>query len=127
MKTKRIIVVITFLLAFVAAGPYAAQGETLSWSAPTTYTDGSSIGSSTITYTVVWATNSSLNSPTTLASSISGRSATFSIATAGMPRGSTIYFGVRATVGGMNSAYSSPKSWLVPALSPSAPSGLSIQ
>lgn len=126
MKTKNVIAALTFL-SLVAAGPYIAQAETLHWNAPTTYTDGSSIGSATITYTAVWATNSSLNSPTTLASSVSGTSATFNIATAGMPRGSTIYFGVRATVGGVNSAYSSALSWVVPALSPSAPSGLSIQ
>lgn len=127
MKNKSVIAAAAFLLVLATAGPFVAWAETLSWSAPTTYTDGSSIGSATITYTAVWSTSSSLSSPTTLASSISGTSTAFNITSAGMPRGSTIYFGVRATVGGVNSAYSSPLSWLVPSLTPSAPSSLSIQ
>ncbi len=127
MKGKRTTVLVALVLAILAAGPLAARAETLSWTAPTTYTDGSSIGSATITYTAVWSTSSSLTSPTTLASSISGTSTTFNVTTAGMTRGTTVYFAVRATVGGVNSAYSSPLSWLVPALAPSAPGGLSIQ
>ena len=127
MKAKRTALLFAFVLAFVVVSPLVAQAETLSWSAPTTYTDGSSIGSATITYTAVWSTSSSLTSPTTLASSISGTSTTFNVTTAGMTRGTTIYFGVRATVGGVNSAYSSALSWLVPTLAPSAPGGLTIQ
>jgi hypothetical protein len=127
MKAKRITMLFALAMAIVVAGPLAARAETLSWTAPTTYTDGSAIGSATITYLAVWSTSSSLTSPTTLASSISGTSTTFNVSTAGMARGTTIYFGVRATVGGVNSAYSSALSWLVPTLSPSAPGGLSIQ
>ena len=127
MKAKRTALLFAFVLAFVVVSPFVAQAETLSWSAPTTYTDGSSIGSATITYTAVWSTSSSLASPTTLASLISVTSTTFNITTAGMTRGTTIYFGVRATVAGVNSAYSSALSWLVPTLAPSAPGGLTIQ
>jgi len=127
MKAKRITLLFALVMAILAAGPLAAQAETLSWTAPTTYTDGSSIGSATITYMAAWSTNLSLTSPTTLVSSTSALSTTFNVTTAAMPRGSTIYFGVRATVGGVNSAYSAALSWLVPTLSPSAPGGLSIQ
>ncbi len=127
MRKGTAIAIAAFLAVLAVAGPSPAGAETLSWSAPTTYTDGSAIGSATITYTAVWSTNSSLSSATTLASSISATSTTFNITSAGMPRGSTIYFGVRATVGGANSAYSSPLSWLVPTLTPSPPSSLSIQ
>jgi hypothetical protein len=48
-----------------------------------------------------------------------------------MPRGSTIYFGVRATVNGVASAYSSALPWSVPTitptLTPSSPSNLRLQ
>lgn len=127
MKGKKTTLLFALVMAIVAVVPLAAQAETLSWTAPTTYTDGSSIGTATITYTAVWSTSSSLTSPTTLASSISATSTTFNITTTGMTRGSTVYFGVRATVGGVNSAYSSALSWLVPTVSPSPPGGLSIQ
>ena len=125
MKAKRVILsiaIVTFLL-ICAAG---AQAETLSWNAVTTYTDGSSIGSATVTYTAVWSTSSSLSSPTTLVSATSTTSTTFSISTAGMPRGSTIYFGVKATVASVDSAYST-LSWLVPNLSPAAPGRPRVQ
>ncbi len=127
MKVKRTTLLFALVMAIVAAVPLAAQAETLSWTAPTTYTDGSSIGSATITYMAVWSTSSSLASPTTLVSSTSATSTTFNVTTAGMTRGTTVYFGVRATVGGVNSAYSSALSWLVPTLAPSAPGGLSVQ
>lgn len=115
-----------FMLSFVfalaiAAFPLLSHAETLSWNAVTTYSDGSAI-SSPVSYSAVWSTSSSLASPTTLASSISTTSRTFNITTAAMPRGSTIYFGVRATVGGVNSAYSTPLSWLVPVSTPPVPS-----
>jgi hypothetical protein len=127
MKAKRFTLLFALAMAIVAAGPLAAQAETLSWTAPTTYTDGSLIGTATKTYMAVWSTSSSLTSPTTLVASTSTTSTTFNVTTAAMPRGTTIYFGVRATVGGVNSAYSTALSWLVPTLSPSAPGGLSIQ
>ena len=126
MKAKRIILSLALatIIVVCAAGAYA---ETLSWNAVTTYTDGSSIGTATVTYTAVWSTSSSLTSPTTLVSGTSSTSATFSIGTAGMPRGSTIYFGVKATVAGVDSAYSTALSWSVPSLTPSSPGNLRVQ
>jgi len=126
MGAKFIIRTLAFVLCIVVFS-VAAQAETLSWSAVTTYTDGSSVGSAAVTYTAVWSTSSNLGSPTALASSISGTSTAFNVTTAGMPRGSTVYFGARATVGGVDSALSTPLSWLVPSISPSSPANLRLQ
>jgi hypothetical protein len=131
VRARNIVLLVALTLAFAALSPVHAVAETLSWDAVTTYSDGSAVGAAPVTYTAVWSPSSSLASPTTLASSVSTTSTTFSIATAGMPRGSTIYFGVRATVNGVTSAYSSALQWAVPAvvptLSPSSPRNLRIQ
>ena len=120
------------LAGILVFGSAAAHAETLSWNAVTTYTDGSGVGSAAVTYTAVWSTSSSLSSPTTLASSISSTSTAFSIGTAGMPRGTTVYFAVRSRVGGVDSAYSAPLSWTVPNLTPvaktpSSPNNVRVQ
>jgi hypothetical protein len=60
-------------------------------------------------------------------SSLTTTATTFNITTAGMPRGSTVYFGVRATVGGVNSSYSAPFAWPVPQVAPNPPTNLRIQ
>lgn len=125
MKAKSLILA-SVLVTVIVICAAAAGAETLSWNAVTTYTDGSAIAPASVTYTAVWSTSSSLTSPTTLASATSSVSTTFNITTAGMPRGSTIYFGVKATVGGVDSAYSSALSWLVPTLSPSSPGNLRV-
>jgi len=125
MKAKSIILsLVLIMVLIICAG--AARAETLSWNAVTTYTDGSAIGSTPVTYTAIWSTSASLTSPTTLVSGTSSLSTTYNITTAAMPRGSTIYIGVRSTVGGVNSAYSTALSWLVPTLSPSSPSNLRV-
>jgi hypothetical protein len=126
VRTKIIILSLAFVLCTVVFS-FTAQAETLSWNAVTTYTDGSSIGAVTVTYTAVWSTSSSLGSPTMLASSISGTSTIFNVTTAGMPRGSTIYFAAKATVGGVDSSLSTPLSWRVPSVSPSSPANLRLQ
>lgn len=123
---RKIVMLSLSLSLAIAAFPLLARAETLSWNAVTTYSDGSAIASP-VTYTAVWSTSSSLASPTTLASSTSTTSTTFNVTTAAMPRGSTIYFGVRATVGGASSAYSTPLSWLVGTLAPSIPGNLRLQ
>lgn len=132
MKARNIALLVALILALATLSPVHALAETLSWNAVTTYTDGSAIGTTPVTYTAVWSTNSSLASPTPLASSVSTTSTTFSIATAGMPRGTTVYFGVRSTVNGVTSAYSSALPWAVPTvapttLPPSSPTNLRIQ
>lgn len=115
-----------FLLVLaLAAFAAAAHAETLSWNAVTTYTDGSSIGTATVTYEAIWSTSQSLSSPQPLTES--GTTAPFVIDAEGMPRGSMIYFSARATVGGVNSAWATPLSWLVPTKAPSAPTNLRMQ
>ena len=123
---RRSVIMSLILVPIVILYAIGAQAETLSWNAVTTYTDGSSIGTTPVTYTAVWSTSSSLTSPTTLVSATSSLSTTFTIGTAGMTRGSTIYFGVKSTVGGVDSAYSTGLSWLVPTLAPSSPSNLRV-
>ena len=114
MKTTNIIRLLA-LVGILITSPVAAHAETLSWNAVTTYADGSGVGSAAVTYTAVWSPSSSLSSPTTLASSISSTSTNFNIDIAGMPRGATIYFAVKSTVVGVDSAYSAPLPWNVPA------------
>jgi hypothetical protein len=121
--------IFVFLLAILATA-IAAQAETLSWDAVTTYTDGTSIGSTTVTYQAYWSTNSGTSGLTALGSSTTSTSVAFNIDTAGMPRGQTIYFRCRATVAGVNSAYSASLSWAVPAAAaktPTAPGNPHLQ
>jgi hypothetical protein len=130
MKRKKHSALIVFLVIAIASFALPAAAETLSWNAVTTYTDGTSIGSTTVTYQGYWSTNSGTSGLTTLGSSTTSTSVNFNIDTAGMPRGQTIYFRSRATVAGVNSAYSTALSWTVPATAtktPTAPSNLHLQ
>lgn len=115
-----------FLLALLLlAIPLTAWSETLSWNATTTYTDGSPI-SGTVTYQPFWATDAALTTQHNLGSAISGTSIPFSVDTEGMPRGSSVYFSVRAIASGVASANANPLSWPVPNKAPSAPGNLRI-
>jgi len=118
---KKLILAVALLFALAGM----ANAETLAWNAVTTYTDDTLIGTATVTYEAIWSTSSALTSPQPLTES--GTTAPFVIDTAGMPRGSTIYFSVRATVAGTNSAWATPLSWLVPTKVPSAPTNLRMQ
>jgi hypothetical protein len=129
VRRKAASLIFVFLLAILATA-IAAQAETLSWGAVTTYTDGTSIGSTTVTYQAYWSTSSGTNGLTALGSSTTSTSVAFNIDTAGMPRGQTIYFRCRATVAGVNSAYSASLSWAVPAAAaktPTAPGNPHLQ
>ena len=121
MTRKPIILLFAFLLA-IAATAVTAQAETLSWNAVTTYTNGTSIGSATVTYQAYWSTSSNLTNLQTLGSSGTATSRTFNVDSAGMQRGSTVYFTTKATVNGVDSALSSSLSWNVPAATPPVPS-----
>jgi len=124
MPRKAIIMLFAFLLT-AGANAVTAEAETLSWNAVTTYTDGSSIGSATVTYQAYWSTNSNLANLQTLRSSTTSTSRSFIVDTEGMPRGSTVYFTTKATVGGVDSALSSSLAWNVPAGTPHVPSAAS--
>lgn len=126
MQQKVVIVLIAFILA-VAATATSARAETLAWNAVTTYTDGTSIGSATVTYTAYWSASSNLTNLHTVGSAGSSTSRNFNVDSAGMPRGSVVYFTVKATVNGTDSALASALSWNVPAKAPSAPGNLRMQ
>ena len=115
-----------FLLAILATA-IAAQAETLAWNAVTTYTDGTSVGSATVTYQAYWTTNSNMTGLTALGTSGTATSVTFNIDTAGMPRGSIVYFTSKATVNGTDSALATPLSWNVPTKAPAPPGNLRMQ
>ena len=112
-----------FLLAILATA-IAAQAETLAWNAVTTYTDGSSIGTATVTYQAYWTTNSNLTGLTALGTSGTALTRTFNVDTEVMPRGSIIYFTVKATVNGTDSTLATALSWNVPTKAPSAPTNV---
>lgn len=114
------------LLLFAVSFAAPAAAETLSWTAVTQYTDGTPIGSATVTYQAYWTLNSTLTGLTALGSAGSSTSRTFNVDTAGMPRGSIIYFTCKATVAGVDSSLASALSWNVPTKSPSAPSNLQL-
>jgi len=129
VKRKAATMIFVSLLAILATA-IAAQAETLAWNAVTTYTDGTSIGTTTVTYQAYWSTSSGTTGLTALGSSGTSMSVTFNIDTAAMPRGQTIYFRSRATVAGVNSDYSAAFPWAVPAATlktPTAPSNLHLQ
>ncbi|MGA7103806.1 MAG: hypothetical protein WBX49_00525 [Candidatus Deferrimicrobiaceae bacterium] len=120
MRRKLITMVFVFLLA-IGVTAVVAQAETLSWNAVTTYTDGTSIGSTAVTYQAFWSTSSGTSGLNSFGAANSSTSRTFNVDTESMPRGQTIYFRSRATVAGINSAYSSAMSWAVPAATPKTP------
>ena len=115
-----------FLLAILATA-IAAQAETLAWNAVTTYTDGTSIGAATVNYQAYWTTNSNMTGLTALGTSGTALTRTFNVDTKVMPRGSIIYFTVKATVNGTDSALATALNWTVPTKAPSAPSNLRMQ
>ena len=124
MRRKATSMMFVFLVAILATA-IAAQAETLAWNAVTTYTDGTSIGSATVTYQPYWTTDSTLATGlTALGSSSTATTATFNIDTVGLPRGSIIYFTCKATVNGTASALATALSWNVPTKAPAAPSNL---
>ena len=129
VKRNTFIAMGLLFLSVIAATAITAQAETLSWNAVTSYTDGSSIGSASVTYQAYWTSNSNLTGLHTLGSSTTQTSRSFNVDSSGMPRGSVVYFTTKATVNGVDSALSASLSWNVPpaaTLVPSAPDNLRI-
>ena len=122
MKKKLFLLVMLFAVSFAVS----ASAETLSWDAVTQYTDGTSIGSATVTYQAYWTTNSNLTGLNTLGSSGASTSRTFDVTASGMPRGSILYFTCKSTVGGIDSSLASSLSWNVPNRSPASPANLRL-
>ncbi|MGZ8429549.1 MAG: hypothetical protein ACXW4S_09040 [Candidatus Deferrimicrobiaceae bacterium] len=123
MKRKAKSMMFVFLLAILATA-IAAQAETLAWNAVTTYTDTTPIGTATVTYQAYWTTNSNMTGLTALGTSGTATSRTFNVDTEVMPRGSIIYFTVKATVNGTDSALATALNWTIPTKAPSAPTNV---
>jgi len=111
------------LWALVAAilttpAPVGAETRTVSWSAVTTYTDGTPFAAGTIvTYNFFWTSDPSLSAASlgTIASSVPQTSATFDPDEKGMPRGQAVYFTGEVLLGtGEKSGLSPAYSWTVP-------------
>lgn len=113
------------LAGILLAASIPAHAETLIWDAVTTNADGSAV-TGPVTYTAIWSTSPSLSSPTTLASSVSTTWTSFNSAAAGMKKGTTVYFALKATVEGVDSGYSTPLPWTVDR-SPSSPKNFRIK
>lgn len=133
MNSRRAAGALLVLIGIAGAHPVRAESHAVSWSAVSTYTDGAPIESSQeISYSVVWSADPALPpaGQHELGSSIVETYATFDPDAAGMPRGQTIYFAARSTLGtGGVSSLSAPQPWTVPVLPPRVPdasSGLAI-
>jgi len=119
------------LLAFMLAVAIAAcvnhataQGPSavLSWTAPTTYTNGSLIGSATITYNIYQGLTGQ-EGTTPVQTNLSATTATI---TAGLTPGTTQCFEVTALVAGVESAKSNEACKTFAPLVPSAPTSLTV-
>ena len=110
-----------FLLGWIALLPGRGDAETISWSAVTTYTDGTPIEPTrTVRYDIYWTADAGLSAASlrTIASSVAVTSATFDPDVQGMTRGQTVYFTGNAVLStGERSALASAYRWTVPTLS----------
>jgi hypothetical protein len=89
-------------LAFVPVFAQTAPTATLTWTAPTTYTDGTTIpGTVAITYNVYQG-----NTATTLVKVASGVTTLTNTITTGLVDGQTYYWAVTAVAGGLEGAQS---------------------
>jgi hypothetical protein len=129
MDRKRFVIVVVLAIASVSIA-LPATGETLSWNAVTTYTDGTLIAPATVTYRAYWTTDSTLATELEqIGDTTASTSKVFDVDAEEMPRGTVIYFTCVCTVGGVNSDLASPLSWTVPTLTsqgPSAPINLRL-
>jgi hypothetical protein len=113
----------TLALACLASTSYAqaANQAILTWTAPTTYSDGTPLPASGLGFKVYrglqGATKTVIASPT---------STTYTDTT-GLASGTTVCYQVSATLAGQESALSTEACKTFPALAPSAPSALRVQ
>lgn len=120
----RSVVILTGLAIFVMSlcGSFAhAETRMFSWVPPTTYTDGSPIGSTPITYTAFWSASATLTNPHSLLDNGSATSVSFDPDLQGMTRGSTVYFAVYAIVSAVPSV-NATTDWTLGFKTPNAPS-----
>jgi hypothetical protein len=101
----------------------------LGWDPVATYTDGTPIGTVSVSYTAYWTTDDTLSvgSLRSLANSIPGMSVTFDPAAEGMGQNQRVYLTARAILGtGQQSALADALSWVAINQGPVAPSNPSI-
>ncbi|MBE0604406.1 MAG: hypothetical protein IH611_12380, partial [Deltaproteobacteria bacterium] len=109
-----------------ACGIASAATHTISWSPATTYTDGTTIGGTTVTYSLYWTSSPTLEWVNTIATGLTGTSKTFDPSALGMIAGSRIYFAMKTKMStGTVSGFSSALSWTVP-VSAKTLSGISV-
>lgn len=109
------------LLLFPLAA-LAANTATLSWQAPTTFSDGSPVGSTPITYNVYQGLQGQAKTKTQ--SAVTQTSATVS---SGLAAGNTYCFTVTAVANSLESAPSNEACKTFPQVAPAAPTALTAQ
>ena len=129
--TKNAALALLALLATaIAAAPASAETYTVTWDAVTTYSDGAALGAGkSVSYSVYWTTDPSLSAASLkpIATATSSLNATFDPTVAGMTRGNTVYFTMKASLGaGQDSGLASVVSWPVPRKAPGAPGATKI-
>jgi hypothetical protein len=103
-----------FAFALLAFSAHAAPTATLTWIAPTTYSDGTPIPSTvTLTYNIYQGT-----SATTLVQVATGVTALTNAISTGLTDGQTYYFAVTAVANGLEGAKSNVGSKTFPAVAP---------
>jgi hypothetical protein len=124
MKSKSIAVLGILLFLSVSARAGGAETRQLSWSAVTTYTDGTPIeAGNTVQYTVFWSNDPWLAADTlrTLNSSTTATSVAFDPAAEGMSDYQTVYFTVKSVLStGEESTLSDAMPWSPPPATVSA-------
>lgn len=112
-----------------SAQPAPTNTATLSWTAPTTNTDGSTITAGAVTYNIYQTPAGAVSGGVKLASALADTGDVVSTQAGGGPiaDGQTLCYNVTAVVAGVESAYSNQacKTWA--AGTPVAPSGLTVK
>lgn len=126
----KVAAIYAILLAASVCGTGRAETRQVSWTAVTTYSDGTLIETDkAISYTVYWSADPGLSAGTLneLVAAQSGVSSTFDPDTSGMARGQTVYFAAKSVLStGEESSLSTAVQWVVPVKVPEAPSNLGI-
>jgi hypothetical protein len=121
MKRSRVVLLACLASALSLPGLSKAETRTITWSAVTTYTDGTPIESNRyITYNIYWTSDAGLSADSLrpVISSASQPTGTFDPDLVGMPRGTTVYLAGETVLStGEKSSLTPTYSWAVPTLS----------
>jgi len=121
MKKSRVVLLACLASALALPGLSKAETRTITWSAVTTYNDGTPIESNLgITYNIYWTSDAELSAGSLhpVVSSVSQISGTFDPDLLGMSRGTTIYItGETHLSTGEMSSLTPAVPWTVPPLS----------